>query len=578
MRDAPPKSTSREAGQRRHAGAGQAADLLPGRPQEHRDADAACARIRAHWSAGQVDRGAKRAGSYRQRATTTRGLARDHRQADMVAPGDEQVQRLLSSPPGRGVSSMPAAAQRRGRSRINEAEIEELSEDDIESWPATSPRPARALRRRPQRGARACRNVSAPEVEVGSEAAVDPSDYGDYSDLDPTLHPRRILADAESFHKLGPLREGDRAARTRASKSTRNRSPIRRKLRDILYEAGEYPAHRRRDGRPSRRSSSTMATLEDAAEELAAILSFAARSPGRAGTMLLDLGYELPTTQYDTIGETEGQALPASRTRHRELGRRSRLGARASSTVRPCPPTTSKKSARPTPCRAPATTSPPRPTRRRREAARASARCRASRWTTSQDEAPRRHRPARRKPRGRGRSPTQLGPRTDSIEDALEEAEFFISRGLSTMRAPSSKSSSSGPGHPLLIERMRELDVQASNEAKARAARASGPLIERESAPARDRIRAFDIAASLDALDALDASHRARPWHSRSAGRRRRGLRQVQGRRRAQISETDSATHYDLGLAYQGWGSSRTPSTSSRSRRAIPSANACANR
>ena len=218
----------------------------------------------------------------------------------LVAPGDEQVQRLLSSPPGRGVSSMPALLSDRPVS-INDSEIEELSEDDIEVGKQEPAKPG------PSAGPQAAPRMpqfSAPEVEVGSEATVDPSDYGDYSDLGSDVHPRRILSDAESFHKLGLYAKA--IDRLNEGIEVHPQSvPIRRKLRDILYEAGEYP-----------RTADEMVTIasdpldngdaEGSAEELAAVLSFLP-DHGPARTMLLDMGYELPTSQYDTIEEIEGQ-------------------------------------------------------------------------------------------------------------------------------------------------------------------------------------------------------------------------------------------------------------------------------
>ena len=68
--------------------------------------------------------------------------------------------------------------------------------------------------------------------------------------------------------------------------------------------------------------------------------------------------------------------------------------------------------------------------------------------------------------------------------------------------------------------------------------------------------RAFDIAASLDALDALEGpASEAKPFTQPTEqvdveevfAKFKAGVR-------AQVSETDSATHYDLGLAYREMG------------------------
>ena len=74
---------------------------------------------------------------------------------------------------------------------------------------------------------------SAPEVEV-SEATANPAgEYGEYGENDdPELHPRRILADAESFHRLGLYAKA--ITHLEEGTNVHPRSvPIRRKLRDI---------------------------------------------------------------------------------------------------------------------------------------------------------------------------------------------------------------------------------------------------------------------------------------------------------------------------------------------------------
>ena len=139
----------------------------------------------------------------------------------------------------------------------------------------------------------------------------------------------------------------------------------------------------------------------------------------------------------------------------------------------------------------------------------------------------------------------------EGIEEALEEAEFFTLRGLiDDAKAILVDALARAPNHPLLVERLRELD----GNRRARAAPTSAPAPEE--IPADDRV--FDIAASLDALDVLEqATRSSRPPTSlrpvdeidvdQVFAKFKEGVR-------AQISDSDSSTHYDLGVAYKEMG------------------------
>jgi tetratricopeptide (TPR) repeat protein len=146
-------------------------------------------------------------------------------------------------------------------------------------------------------------------------------------------------------------------------------------------------------------------------------------------------------------------------------------------------------------------------------------------------------------------------------EDALEEVEFFTSHGMfDEARAILDEQLSRLPNHPLLLERRRELDAAASGgialpqESGARILpRSSIPDVE----PSDDR--SFDIAASLDALDALDALEAAAPaGPDPNAGTEQVSVEavfeQFKAGVAAQISPSDAATHYDLGVAYREMG------------------------
>lgn len=137
----------------------------------------------------------------------------------------------------------------------------------------------------------------------------------------------------------------------------------------------------------------------------------------------------------------------------------------------------------------------------------------------------------------------------EGVEEVLEEVEFFISRGLADdARGILSDALERYPNHPLLLEKLSEVD--GGDDAQSGTHERSGL----EEGAGDDH--AFDIAASLDALDVLeiDSSHPPSEVH---------GVEQVDVDQvfakfkegvRAQVSESDSSTHYDLGVAYKEMG------------------------
>jgi tetratricopeptide (TPR) repeat protein len=129
------------------------------------------------------------------------------------------------------------------------------------------------------------------------------------------------------------------------------------------------------------------------------------------------------------------------------------------------------------------------------------------------------------------------------LEDALDEAEFFCSRGLfEDAKAILTEQLSKHPNHPLLRERLSEVDAQAGR-------RESG---------ARERPRAeadsFDIGASLDALESLDYDS-VQPAEGHADDEQQVDVEEVFAKFKEgvakQISVEDSDSHYNLGIAYK---------------------------
>lgn len=132
---------------------------------------------------------------------------------------------------------------------------------------------------------------------------------------------------------------------------------------------------------------------------------------------------------------------------------------------------------------------------------------------------------------------------SQELEDALDEAEFFCSRGLlDDARAILGEQLSKHPNNPLLRERIAELDAQ--DEQRGSGAR------ERPQEPDR----AYDIAASLDALESLDYNG-IQPAEGHAAPDQQVDVEEVFAKFKEgvakQISVDDSDSHYNLGIAYK---------------------------
>ena len=150
--------------------------------------------------------------------------------------------------------------------------------------------------------------------------------------------------------------------------------------------------------------------------------------------------------------------------------------------------------------------------------------------------------------------PVHVPPDLEVLEEALDEAEFFVARGLhEDARAILQDQLARTPNHRLVLERLREVE-------ESLAASGSSQTIDRSllgaaaSAPA---VPAADVAASLGALDDLDPPESMRSSEVTSSmvdvdvdqvfAKFKAGVR-------AQVVEADSATHYDLGVAYKEMG------------------------
>jgi tetratricopeptide (TPR) repeat protein len=153
-------------------------------------------------------------------------------------------------------------------------------------------------------------------------------------------------------------------------------------------------------------------------------------------------------------------------------------------------------------------------------------------------------------PTATGSAPVASSPPRSGgeLESALEEAEFFASRGLyEDARSILDEQLARLPNHPLLLERLAELDAQ-----EGRVQGASGTRPSPSASGYEDR--AFDIAESLGAIDTGDRTSNV---GSRGLGdaTEQVDVEEVFAKFKEgvakQIGVDDAQSHYDLGVAYK---------------------------
>ena len=150
-------------------------------------------------------------------------------------------------------------------------------------------------------------------------------------------------------------------------------------------------------------------------------------------------------------------------------------------------------------------------------------------------------------------SPSRTTPELEALEEALEEADFFAARGLyEDARAILADQLSKTPNHRLVIERLREVEeslaTSGSSQTIERSMLAGGGAPQSEAE--------LDVAVSLSGMNQeLPPESLANEVTSSMV---HVDVDQVflkfKAGVRAQVAEADSATHYDLGVAYKEMG------------------------
>jgi tetratricopeptide (TPR) repeat protein len=138
------------------------------------------------------------------------------------------------------------------------------------------------------------------------------------------------------------------------------------------------------------------------------------------------------------------------------------------------------------------------------------------------------------------------------LEAALDEAEFFASRGLyDDARTILGEQLARLPNHPLLLERLAEFEVEERGVQGGSGTRPSPAAIAVED-------RAFDIAESLGALDATERPSGNDTVPTLGGLSEQVDVEEVFAKFKEgvakQIGVDDAQSHYDLGVAYKEMG------------------------
>jgi tetratricopeptide (TPR) repeat protein len=147
----------------------------------------------------------------------------------------------------------------------------------------------------------------------------------------------------------------------------------------------------------------------------------------------------------------------------------------------------------------------------------------------------------------------RISAELEALEEALEEADFFAARGLyEDARAILTDQLTKTPNHRLVIERLREVE-------ESMAAKGSSQTIERSmlaGAVAPQSEAELDVAVSLSGMnqELPPESTEADVTSSMVHVDVDQVFMKFKAGVRAQVAEADSATHYDLGVAYKEMG------------------------
>lgn len=484
-----------------------------------------------------------------------------------VAPHDEQVRALQSlPPPGAGSSRPPSVSSR--RPPVDESlppvsidsEVEFLDEEATDR-DALEVVPAHAAPLPPPRPLMA----SAPDVVVVDETLEAAEELGDPSSFDASAHARKAVVDAESFRKLRLYPKAVEALHIALEIDPRSLE-IRQKLRELLVESGDregaiaetlnMASLQLDNGDIGQTEALIYEVLEIEPEHPEALSMLEHIAPGAAAAYTEAEGAEARTQfqaprDHAPSMESYDPDAPLPSYDLEEIGAEQAMASEPGRSYVPRPsfdvqddpfeadaplPSFPMGSESEIAAAAPVATSAADDERALDDYEEE-----VLEVSTVEDFVP--------------PQPVQAPPAsaTEGLEDVLDEADFFATRGLyEDAKAILVEQLTRTPHHPLVLERLREIDTALGSSGESQTIERS-QLGKKEEQDALD----FDVDQSLGALDEMEAPAGSVAFGGATSGgdvdvdqvfeKFRAGIR-------SQVSENDSATHYDLGVAYKEMG------------------------
>ncbi|MEO8900703.1 MAG: tetratricopeptide repeat protein [Polyangiaceae bacterium] len=465
-----------------------------------------------------------------------------------VAPHDEQVRALQSLPPTLSPSSsLPPALESIAPVSVGDSDIEFIDERTDRAALSVAPNAAMPL------PAPRVMMASAPDVVVVDETQEAAEELGDPSSFDARGHARKAVVDAESFRKLRLYPKAIEALHIALEIDPRSLE-IRQKLRELLVESGD------REGAIA--ETLNMASLQldngDIGQTEALVYEVLEIEPDHPEALAMLDHITPPQTEYT---ETDDGRTRVSSPRNpapsmdgydpdaplpsydlEEIGAEQAMNAEPGPSFLQGPafeqPDDPFEADQPLPS-FPMSSEPDLPDSRDLDDYED-----VQEISTVEDFLPPAVRPAA--------PAAPLVSSTEGLEDVLDEADFFATRGLyEDAKAILVEQLTRTPNHPLVLERLSEIDTALGSSGESQ-------TIERSQlGKTQEEQLDFDVAQSLGALDEMELP----PEGVAAPGMNASGdvdgdqvFEKFRAGIRSQVSENDSATHYDLGVAYKEMG------------------------
>jgi tetratricopeptide (TPR) repeat protein len=451
-----------------------------------------------------------------------------------VAPSDDQVAAFDSIMPA-GRSVRPADES---HASLSDSEVELL--DDSQNFDVASQPPAPLAEPRP-------RAASTPEVVVVDDRVEVAEELNEQGAFDAHGHARKAIVDAESFRKLRLYPKSIEALHIALEIDPRSLE-IREKLRDVLLEAGDRDA--------ARAESINVAQLYfesgDVAKAEALLAPVLEVDPENHDALLLweRIGGSAPASEADTFDPNEPlpsydlEEVSAEQAMHTEPGMS--FGKRSFSAMDD-------------PFGAPGGGDEPLPSfplgsQNDDELGITAEQANDVTELAEYDEEEQEISSVEDFVPAPPPSAAAAEHNYEGLEDVLDEAEFFATRGLyEDARTILLEQLGRTPNHKLVLERLSEIEAQLGS---------SGESQTKERSRLSDRAKGadYDVAESLGALDALEPVPDSYSTDARQQLSSTQDIdvdqvfEKFKAGVKAQVADNDSATHYDLGVAYKEMG------------------------